>query len=265
MAWEVLKSYGVNHKLIKILKDVNENAEAAVRIQNELGSWFRTSKGTRQGDPISPQLFITNLQRAMDGVASNNTGFSIQGMRMNNLKIADYIVLLEENPEDPTGIVETLRTDCKPYGMMLNLSKTKTMVFGERNIEEKLNVTSYLRSRLQERSNFTTFQSKGCAYDLGDNLEEQRKISLMSKLDILRTCAFSSAQYACKTWVVTTEIQRRILAFERSCYRKVLRIGWRQRVRNEELYDRIHLREGNSAAKSYKKETAIYWTYLQDG
>ena len=80
------------------------------------------------------------LQRAMDGVASNNTGFSIQGMRMNNLKFADDIVLLEENPEDLTGTVETLRTDCKPYGMMLNLSKTKTMVFGERNIEEKLKV-----------------------------------------------------------------------------------------------------------------------------
>ena len=42
---------------------------------------------------------------------------------------------------------------------------------------------------------------------------------------------------------MTAEVQRRILAFERVCYRKVLRIGWRQRIRNEELYDRIHLRE----------------------
>ena len=30
VAWEVLKSYGVNHTLIDILKDINENAEAAV-------------------------------------------------------------------------------------------------------------------------------------------------------------------------------------------------------------------------------------------
>ena len=69
-AWEVLKSCGVNHRLITILKDVNENAEAAVRIQKELGNWFRTSKGTRQGDPISPQLFITILERTMDGATS---------------------------------------------------------------------------------------------------------------------------------------------------------------------------------------------------
>ena len=83
----------MNHKLIKILKDVNENAEAAVRIQNELGSWFRTNKGTRQGNPISPHSFITTLERAMDGVASSNTGFSIQVMRINNLRFADDIVL----------------------------------------------------------------------------------------------------------------------------------------------------------------------------
>ena len=71
VVWQVLKSYGVNHTLTEILRNINENAEAAVRTQNELGNWFRTSKGTRQGDPISPQLFITILERAMDGVTSS--------------------------------------------------------------------------------------------------------------------------------------------------------------------------------------------------
>ena len=66
----------------------------------------------------------------------------------------------------------------------------------------------------------------------------------MSKLDLSRTRVFSTALwyyslhiYACKTWVVTVEV------FERICYRKALRIGWKQRIRNEELYNRIHLKE----------------------
>ena len=126
--------------MIDILKDINENAEAAVRIQNELGNWFRTSKGTRQGDPLSPQLFITILERAMDGVTSSKTGISIQGMRINNLRFADDIVLLEENPEDLSVTIERLRNDCRPYGIKLNLLKKKTMVFGERNMEETLEV-----------------------------------------------------------------------------------------------------------------------------
>ena len=258
VAWEVLKSYGVNHTLIDILKDINENAEVAVRIQNELGNWFRTSKGTRQGDPISPQLFITILERAMDGVTSSNTGISIQGMRINNLRSADDIVLLEENPEDLSVTIARLRNDCRPYGMKLNLLKTKTMVFGERNMEETLEVNGEEKQNVEE----FTYLGSTVTYDLDckkemtlrfakakgvlialDTIWKNKEISLMSKLAILRTCVFSTALYACEAWVVTAEIQRRILAFERICYRKVLRIGWKQRITNEELYDRIHLKE----------------------
>ena len=76
-----------------------------------------------------------------------------------------------------------------------------------------------------------------------DTIWKSKETSLMSKLAILRTCVFGTALYACEAWVVTAEIQRRILAFERICYRKVLRIGWRQNLRNEELYDRIYLEE----------------------
>ena len=80
-------------------------------------------------------LVITILERAMDGVTSSNTRISMQGMRMNNLRFADDIVLLEDNPKDLSGTIERLRNNCRPYGMMVNLSKTKTMVFGERNME----------------------------------------------------------------------------------------------------------------------------------
>ena len=76
-----------------------------------------------------------------------------------------------------------------------------------------------------------------------DTIWKSKDISLMSKLAILRTYVFSTALYACEAWVVTAEIQRRILAFERICYRTVLRIGWKQRLRNEELYDRSHRKE----------------------
>ena len=36
---------------------------------------------------------------------------------------------------------------------------------------------------------------------------------------------------------------RKILAFERKCYRKILRIGWMQKVTNEELYAKIQSKE----------------------
>ena len=49
--------------------------------------------------------------------------------------------------------------------------------------------------------------------------------------------------YGCETWTVTKRCESRILSFERKCYRKILRIGWTQKVTNEELYRKIQLTE----------------------
>src|SRR6218665_2469280 len=49
--------------------------------------------------------------------------------------------------------------------------------------------------------------------------------------------------YGCETWTITKVAEAKILAFERKCYRKILRIGWMQKVTNAELYRRIDLKE----------------------
>ena len=43
--------------------------------------------------------------------------------------------------------------------------------------------------------------------------------------------------------MVTKEIENRIMAFEIKCYRKILRIGWTQKVKNTDLYGRIQLKD----------------------
>jgi len=61
-----LKSYGERRKLIALVKSLAENAEAAVRVDKELGEWFRMTVGTRHDDPISSTTFIIYLERIMD-------------------------------------------------------------------------------------------------------------------------------------------------------------------------------------------------------
>jgi len=61
------------------------------------------------------------------------------------------------------------------------------------------------------------------------------------KLSILKTCVFSTMLYGCETWTVIKRCESRILFFERKCYQKILRIGWTQKVTNEELYRKIQL------------------------
>ena len=63
--------------------------------------------------------------------------------------------------------------------------------------------------------------------------------------------------YGCESWVVTKDIEQKILAFERKCYRKILGIGWTQKVTNIELYKRIRLKE-NIMQKLIRRKLGLF-------
>ena len=41
--------------------------------------------------------------------------------------------------------------------------------------------------------------------------------------------------YACESWILTAELQRRIQAVEMRCYRKILSVSYKHRVTNGEV------------------------------
>jgi len=84
----------------KIDRSDEEQSQLAVRVGGELEDWFRTTRGVRQGDPISPISFMTYLERMLEGMKEENEeGVKIQGRRINNLRFADDIDLIEKNRE----------------------------------------------------------------------------------------------------------------------------------------------------------------------
>ena len=54
--WAVLKSSGVNKKLIIIMKLLHDSAKVAVRNGTEIGDWFHQEISSRQDDPSSPVI-----------------------------------------------------------------------------------------------------------------------------------------------------------------------------------------------------------------
>ena len=45
--------------------------------------------------------------------------------------------------------------------------------------------------------------------------------------------------YACESWTLTAELQRRMQSMEMRCYRKILLISYKDRVNNEEVCAKI--------------------------
>ena len=55
----------------------------------------------------------------------------------------------------------------------------------------------------------------------------------------MRSLVTSIFLYACESWTLAVELQRRIQAMEMRCYRKILRISYKDHVTNEEVRAKI--------------------------
>ena len=66
-----------------------------------------------------------------------------------------------------------------------------------------------------------------------------RSIAISSKIRLTRSLAMSIFLYACETWTLTAEIERRIQTYEMRCFRKLLDISYRDHITNEEVKARI--------------------------
>ena len=56
---------------------------------------------------------------------------------------------------------------------------------------------------------------------------------------LMRSLVTSIFLYACESWTLTAELQRRIQAMEMRCYRKILHISYKDHVSNEEVRAKI--------------------------
>ena len=166
--WATLKSYDVETKMVTLLQKIYANAQSAVRIGKESGEWFRTDVGTRQGDPMSPLLFIAYLDRVMDQVRQNTCGVSIGGISMHNLRFADDIIL-EEDISSLRSQIEQTKNAAEQAGLLLHTNKTKTMVFGERSIDDSIQVTG------ETIENAERFEYLGSLLTWGNNCFEEIK------------------------------------------------------------------------------------------
>ena len=64
-------------------------------------------------------------------------------------------------------------------------------------------------------------------------------ISLGSKVKLMRPLVISIFLYACESWTLTAELEKRTQAFEMRCHRRLLNISYKDHVTNEEVRRKI--------------------------
>ena len=134
------------------------------------------------------------------------------------------------------------------YGLEISAEKTKLMTNNTSgiNTEVKVNgqkletVTSfkYLGSVVTDEVSKPEILSRiaqtSAALTRLKPVWNDKNISLSSNIRLMRSLVTSIFLYACESWTLTAERQRRIQTIEMRCYRKILHISYKDHVTNEE-------------------------------
>ena len=104
---------------------------ACVRTESGMTSEFKIKKGVRQGCVLSPHLFNLYTEKIFREV-EDMKGINIGGVNINNLRYADNTVSLAEGPMFLQALLTAVNEKGKPYGMEMNIIKTKSMVISRK-------------------------------------------------------------------------------------------------------------------------------------
>ena len=178
---------------------------------------------------------------------------STGGRTITHLRFFDDIDGLAGEEEELVKLAESLDKASTAYGMEVSAEKTKLMTnntSGITNTKIKVNgqkietVTSfkYLGSVITDEGSkpeiLSGIAQATAALTRLKPVWNDRSISLSSKILLVRSLVTSIFLYACDSWTLTAELQRRIQAMETGCYRKILRITYKDHVTIEEVLQR---------------------------
>ena len=184
---------------------------------------------------------------------------SIGGRNITNLQFADDIDALAEEEQELEALVESLDKTCTRYKMEISAEKTKLMTNSANGIQKEIKVKG------QKLATVTSFKHlKAVVSDDGSKpkvlsriaqataalttlkpIWRDNNISLGSKVKLMRSLVISISLYACESWTLTAELEKRIQAFEMRRYRRLLNISYKDHVTIEEVRRKIQAAIGD--------------------
>ena len=72
-----------------------------------------------------------------------------------------------------------------------------------------------------------------------DRILKSRDITLSTKVRLVKAMVFPVVVYGCESWTIKKAERRRIDAFERWCWRRLLRVPWTARRSNQSILKEI--------------------------
>ena len=148
--------------------------------------------------------------------------------------------------------MERLDKTSTAFGMQINAEKTKLMTNNTNGFSTDIRVNSekldcvnrfkYLGAIIADEGSkheiLVRIAQATAALAKLKTIWDDRNIALSSKIRLMRSLVMSIFLYACESWTLTADTEKRIQAMEMRCLRKLLAITYRDHISNEEVRNR---------------------------
>lgn len=246
---------GFPKHLIDLVSKLYEDQESSVRTNHGNTQWFKIGRGLRQGCILSPSFFNVYseeiMREALDGF---DGGMKFGGTLVTNLRYADDTTLICSSKKELMDLLKRVKDASEKKGLLLNTKKTKVMVIDKESDDrdfmldgdriEVVQQFEYLGSMINTESDTTTEIKRRLAIARTAtqnmvNIWKSRGLSTKLKLRFLRATVFAIAIYGCESWSPTKNDRKRIDAFEMWCYRRLLRVSWKDKRTNNWVLEKL--------------------------
>ena len=186
-----------------------------------------------------------------DALEEHDGKVSIGGRNITSLRFADDINAVAEEEQEVEALVESLDKTCTRYKMEISAEKTKLMTNSANGIQREIKVKGqklgtsfkYLGAVVSGDGSKPEVLSRtaqaSAVFTKLEPIWRDNNISLWSKVKLTRSLVISIFLFVCESWTLTAELEKRTLAFEMRCYRRLLNISYKDHVTNEEVRRKI--------------------------
>ena len=222
--------------------------------------WEAHSQGGSLGSFIGPMSYAESTPRrrpwspfiSPSPACGGGQGGRRPGRKINNLRYADDTSLMAESEEDLKSLLMRVKEENEKVGLKFNIKKTKIIASSPittRQIErEKVEtVTCFLFLGLK------IIADGDCSHEIQrhlflgrkamtnlDSILKSRKITLPTKVRIVKDMVFPVVMYGCENWAIKKAERWRIDSFKPSCWRRLLKVPWTSRRSNLPILKEIN-------------------------
>ena len=130
---QCLRLFRFNESLINWVRIFMTDIKSCVQVNGQVSQFFNVKRGCRQGDPLSPYLFLLCSEILAHIIRVKK---DIKGYKINNVEVKislfadDTTLFLDGSKESFEKCIETLELFSRISGLKINAEKTKCIWFG---------------------------------------------------------------------------------------------------------------------------------------